>query len=117
MRIHFRKLFLLCSVSLFRKFFAEFVDGIDFGAVDRFQISDTGNVIFFGKAVGGVGGHDNVITEAISVGGSSTTGINGNIISKENCKYFSVDGVQKSSDTKGLRIEKRDNGYVKTINK
>ena len=57
------------------------------------------------------------ISLAISVGGSSTTGINGNIISKENCKYFSVDGVQKSSDTKGLRIEKRDNGYVKTINK
>ena len=57
------------------------------------------------------------ITLAISVGGGSTTGINGNIISKENCKYFSVDGVQKSSDTKGLRIEKRDNGYVKTINK
>ena len=54
---------------------------------------------------------------AISVGGGSTTGINGNIISKENCKYFSVDGVQKSSDTKGLRIEKRDHGYVKTINK
>ena len=57
------------------------------------------------------------ISLAISVGGSSTTGINGNIISKENCKYFSVDGVQKSSDTKGMRIEKRDNGYVKTINK
>lgn len=53
---------------------------------------------------------------AISVGGSSTTGINVMSISKEYGKYFSVDGVQKSCTIKGLRIEKRDNGYVKTIN-
>ena len=54
---------------------------------------------------------------SISLTRSPATGINGVSIQNENGKTYSVDGVQRQCSIKGLRIEKRDNRYVKTINK
>lgn len=54
---------------------------------------------------------------SISLTRSPATGINGVSTPNESVKTFSVDGVRKSGNIKGLRIEKRDNRYVKTINK
>ena len=53
----------------------------------------------------------------ISLDESSTTGISGLSTPEEDEHPFHVDGIRISRHSKGLRIEKRDNRYVKTIKK